>query len=90
MLSMQFTRLATKTVGATTVLRNGRLKSAMVVIVGDADKVEPEASLRAAFGAVLPTAKFIVLPGTGHLGPLESAADVTDAVRVALADASRV
>ncbi|WP_027494171.1 MULTISPECIES: DNA topoisomerase III [Rhodococcus] len=35
MLSMQFTRLATKTVGATTVLRNGRLKSAMVVIVGD-------------------------------------------------------
>ena len=35
MLSMQFTRLATKTAGASTVLRNGRLKSAMVVIVGD-------------------------------------------------------
>ncbi|MEW1935513.1 DNA topoisomerase [Rhodococcus sp. NPDC079359] len=35
MLSMQFTRLATKTTGASTVLRNGRLKSAMVVIVGD-------------------------------------------------------
>ncbi|WP_252342002.1 DNA topoisomerase [Rhodococcus sp. 14-2483-1-2] len=35
MLSMQFTRLATKTTGASTVLRNGRLKSAMVVIVGN-------------------------------------------------------
>ncbi|PZU04657.1 MAG: DNA topoisomerase III [Gordonia sp. (in: high G+C Gram-positive bacteria)] len=35
MLSMQFTRVATKTSGASTVLRNGRLKSAMVVIVGD-------------------------------------------------------
>ncbi|ADK68917.1 DNA topoisomerase [Gordonia sp. KTR9] len=35
MLSMQFTRVATKASGASTVLRNGRLKSAMVVIVGD-------------------------------------------------------
>lgn len=35
MLSMQFTRVATKVSGANTVLRNGRLKSAMVVIVGD-------------------------------------------------------
>ncbi|MDV6277699.1 DNA topoisomerase [Rhodococcus erythropolis] len=35
MLSMQFTRVATKVSGSSTVLRNGRLKSAMVVIVGD-------------------------------------------------------
>lgn len=35
MLSMQFTRLATKVSSSETVLRNGRLKSAMVVIVGD-------------------------------------------------------
>lgn len=35
MLSMQFTRVATKVSGSNTVLRNGRLKSAMVVIVGD-------------------------------------------------------
>ncbi|MET3959851.1 DNA topoisomerase-3 [Rhodococcus sp. OAS809] len=35
MLSMQFTRVATKASGSGTVLRNGRLKSAMVVIVGD-------------------------------------------------------
>lgn len=35
MLSMQFTRVATKVSGVNTVLRNGRLKSAMVVIVGD-------------------------------------------------------
>jgi DNA topoisomerase-3 len=35
MLSMQFTRAATKVSGSNTVVRNGRLKSAMVVIVGD-------------------------------------------------------
>ncbi|WCT06217.1 DNA topoisomerase [Rhodococcus qingshengii] len=35
MLSMQFTRVATKVSNSETVLRNGRLKSAMVVIVGD-------------------------------------------------------
>ncbi len=35
MLSMQFTRVATRVSGSNTVLRNGRLKSAMVVIVGD-------------------------------------------------------
>ncbi|NKR53060.1 DNA topoisomerase III [Rhodococcus hoagii] len=35
MLSIQFTRVATRVSGANTVLRNGRLKSAMVVIVGD-------------------------------------------------------
>ncbi|NKS04692.1 hypothetical protein GS528_27970 [Rhodococcus hoagii] len=35
MLSMQFTRVATRVAGSNTVLRNGRLKSAMVVIVGD-------------------------------------------------------
>lgn len=35
MLSMQFTRAATKVSGSDVVVRNGRLKSAMVVIVGD-------------------------------------------------------
>lgn len=35
MLSMQFTRAATKVSGSDIVVRNGRLKSAMVVIVGD-------------------------------------------------------
>ncbi|MBH5144229.1 MULTISPECIES: DNA topoisomerase [Rhodococcus erythropolis group] len=35
MLSMQFTRAATKLSGSDIVVRNGRLKSAMVVIVGD-------------------------------------------------------
>ena len=36
MLSMQFTRVSTKASGSQVVLRNGRLKSAMVVLVGDA------------------------------------------------------
>lgn len=35
LLSMQFTRASTKVSGASKVLRNGRLKSAMVVLVGD-------------------------------------------------------
>lgn len=35
MLSMQWTRVASKVSGSQVVLRNGRLKSAMVVLVGD-------------------------------------------------------
>lgn len=35
MLSMQFTRIATKSAGQGAVLRQGRLKSAMVLLVGD-------------------------------------------------------
>lgn len=35
LLSMQFTRVASKVSGSQVVLRNGRLKSAMVVLVGD-------------------------------------------------------
>jgi len=37
------------------------------VIVGGADTVEKEASLRAAFGKVIPSAEFVVLPGVGHM-----------------------
>ena len=55
----------------------------MRVIVGTADPVESEASLREAFGKVIPSAEFIVLPGVGHLAPLEATAEVTDAIRSA-------
>ena len=55
------------------------------VIVGSADVVETEASLRAAFGKVLPGTHFIVLPGVSHMGPLEATAQVVDAIRSALA-----
>ena len=53
------------------------------IIVGGADIVETEASLRAAFGKVIPSADFIVLPGVGHLSPIEATAEVVEAIRAA-------
>ena len=46
------------------------------IIVGSADVVESEGSLRAAFATVLPAARFTVLPGIGHLSPFGSACRV--------------
>ena len=51
------------------------------VIVGSADVVESQASLRAAFAGVIPAARFVVLPGVGHLAPLEAAPQVAGAIR---------
>ena len=62
-----------------------RIEVPVRVIVGAADNVESEASLRAAFGKVLPEAEFIVLPGVGHLAPLEATAEVVGAIRSAIA-----
>lgn len=53
------------------------------IVVGDADNIESEGALRAAFGKVIPSAEFIVLPGVGHLAPLEATADVVNAIRSA-------
>ncbi len=53
------------------------------VIVGSADVVETEASLRAAFGKIIPGAEFIVLSGLSHMAPLEAPARVADAIRSA-------
>lgn len=50
------------------------------VIVGGADNIETEASLRAAFGKVVPGTEFTVLPGVGHLSPLEVPAEVVAAI----------
>ena len=54
------------------------------VIVGGADNIETESTLRAGFGGVLPGAEFTVLPGVGHLAPLEAPAEVASAIGVAL------
>ncbi len=51
------------------------------VIVGSADGIESERSLRATLGKVIPNTEFIVLPGVGHLAPLEATAEVVDAIR---------
>lgn len=53
------------------------------VIAGGDDEVEPESSLRAAFGKVLPRARFSVVPGVGHIAPLEAPAKLANAIRFA-------
>ena len=54
------------------------------IIVGSADVVETEASLRKDFGKVLPSTTFTVLPGVSHMAPLEATSQVVDAIRSAL------
>jgi pimeloyl-ACP methyl ester carboxylesterase len=53
------------------------------VVVGSADKIESESALRVAFGKVIPRTDFVVLPGVGHLAPLEATAEVVNAIRAA-------
>jgi pimeloyl-ACP methyl ester carboxylesterase len=55
------------------------------IITGSDDSVEPESSLRAAFGKVLPRAHFVVIPGVGHIAPLEAPAKLANAIRFAQA-----
>ena len=54
------------------------------VIAGGDDSVEPEASLRAAFGKLIRNVDFAVLPGVGHMAPLEAPAELAGAIRSAL------
>ena len=61
-----------------------KIRVAVHVIVGGADNIETESTLRAGFGGVLPAAKFTVLPGVGHLAPLEAPAEVANAIRATL------
>lgn len=53
------------------------------VIAGGDDAVEPEASLREAFGNVLRQVTFSVLPGVGHIAPLEAPSRLAQAIRTA-------
>jgi pimeloyl-ACP methyl ester carboxylesterase len=50
----------------------GKINVPTTVIVGDADQVEPEALLRREFESRIPGLEFIILPGVGHLAPLEA------------------
>ena len=53
------------------------------IIAGGDDSVEPEASLRESFGH-MPGVELAVIPGVGHIGPLEKPAALADAIRSAL------
>src|SRR5690606_16423945 len=61
----------------------GRIDVPVHVIAGGDDEVEPESSLRAAFGKVLPQVRFSVVPGVGHIAPLEAPAKLANAIRFA-------
>ncbi len=50
------------------------------VIVGSEDRIEEEASLKEAFGGVLPETSFTLIRGAGHLAPLEATAEVALAI----------
>jgi pimeloyl-ACP methyl ester carboxylesterase len=57
-----------------------RIDVSTLVIVGDADRVENEAMLRREIPASIPQATFSILPGVGHLAPLEAPVEVAAAI----------
>jgi pimeloyl-ACP methyl ester carboxylesterase len=61
--------------------RAARINVPVRVIVGSADVVETESSLRAAFMKVIPGVDFFVLPGVSHMAPLEATTAVVNAIR---------
>jgi pimeloyl-ACP methyl ester carboxylesterase len=54
------------------------------VIVGDADKVETEPLLRRELASRISGTEFIVLPGVGHLSPLEAPSELAAAITTAI------
>ena len=58
-----------------------RISVPAVVIVGSEDLVETEERLREEVPKAIPHATFNVLPGLGHLAPLEGPEDVCEAIR---------
>ena len=53
----------------------GDINVPTTIIVGDADKVETEPLLRRELASRISGTEFIVLPGVGHLSPLEARRD---------------
>jgi pimeloyl-ACP methyl ester carboxylesterase len=54
------------------------------IIVGDADQVEPESLLRREFESRIPGTEFIILPGVGHLAPLEAPSELAAGIAKAI------
>jgi pimeloyl-ACP methyl ester carboxylesterase len=62
----------------------GNINVPTTVIVGDADKVETEPLLRREFVPRISGTEFIVLPGVGHLSPLEAPSELAAAITTAI------
>ena len=62
----------------------GNINVPTTVIVGDADKVETEPFLRRELGPRISGTEFIVLPGVGHLSPLEAPSELAAAITTAI------
>jgi pimeloyl-ACP methyl ester carboxylesterase len=62
----------------------GNINVPTTVIVGDADKVETEPLLRRELAPRISGTEFIVLPGVGHLSPLEAPSELAAAITTAI------
>ncbi|MCM2292546.1 alpha/beta hydrolase [Allorhizobium sp. BGMRC 0089] len=53
----------------------------VIVVSGEDDRVDPPAVLRSDLLTHIPQAQLLVLPGVGHLSPLEAPTDIADILR---------
>jgi pimeloyl-ACP methyl ester carboxylesterase len=66
----------------------GNINVPTTVIVGDADKVETESLLRRELASRIRGTEFIILPGVGHLSPLEAPSELAAAITRAVSKIS--
>jgi pimeloyl-ACP methyl ester carboxylesterase len=64
----------------------GKINVPTTVIVGDADKVETESVLRRELASRINGTEFIILPGVGHLSPLEAPIELAGAITKAISN----
>ena len=62
----------------------GKINVPTTVIIGDADKVETEPFLRRELASRIAGTEFIILPGVGHLSPLEAPNELAAAIAKAV------
>jgi pimeloyl-ACP methyl ester carboxylesterase len=64
----------------------GNIDVPITVIVGDADRVESEPVLRRELASRIRGTEFIILPGVGHLSPLEAPGELAAAITKAVSN----
>ena len=62
----------------------GNINVPTTVVVGDADRVENESVLRRELASRISGTEFIILPGVGHLSPLEAPTELAAAITTAI------